>query len=86
MTRKLPQPQVRHGLPGSIGGIPYKIKAYGKMWEYEYSTPDYLTAKKMKTRAEHWASGYPGRRGKAIIRKFYDGRRPIYVIYARWVK
>jgi hypothetical protein len=81
---KLPQPQVNKvGVPGSTGIFQTRIKAYGKMWDYEYATPDYPMAKRMAAGLNKWIR--PRLRMRAIIKKFYEGKRPWYVIYARYV-
>jgi len=79
MKQKLPQPQIPKKPSGEYDLR--TIRTYGKEWYYEYCSPKLSVARGVKTRVER---RYPG--SKTIIRKYYDGNKPMYFVFARWKK
>lgn len=83
MTQKLPQPQIPKKTENPYIRGEYDlgtIRAHGKLWHYEYATHKLSVARAVKTRTERDV------RMKAIIRKYYDIRIPMYFVFARWKK
>lgn len=88
MTETLPQPQTEQDYLGRQKQANRYLNENGKIYEFEYTSQNVSSAKRMKTRTEKWAQKYVDngvRNGyEIIIRSQYRQHELWHTVYCRW--
>jgi hypothetical protein len=88
MTESLPMPQTEFNSLGKQMRANSVWKENGKIYDFEYSSQNISSAKRMKTRTEHWCQRLLNNKAikgyEIIIRPQYRQNELWYGVYGRW--